>query len=713
MTIDLNIALDLGSDTLKVAYAFDVAQTGAVFYGKIARKLLPTEVAIPAIAHFDEQRRTWKFGYDVDKGNNASFATVVKIKSLLNLLAAVQSENGGRKQAVSIRARNMRFYREGKKFPKFYFPVSREMLADFNEMVDGKMTFDADDTPRRVCEMFFEYAAKLIKSRIRELEKKMRKDVAELQKKGSELVRNGLRGAGEAEFSDNMKIAVVYPSGASKDYQTELSRLTEKAFGIAPDKSLSSTRALSIYAKYRKVISDGDSALVFDLGETDISVTRANVETDGELVIDGADGHSAPCKVGGNDVDRAVADFMEGTISDRETVGTPSSGQLGHIVERGLREKQYLFMKDIKKAKILHSMPESKDIFPEGVPVNMVRDLRIQRKLTREDFVASIGITQRVQGVAKEIADYIINELSLQINSDVHKIIISGGLAETYGLLQYIDAALKKAFAKKIEIITFDDEKTDKDGFTIASYEDSTYAAAVGAAIVAMDDIEVKTRLSLSYATWFYPRHNRNSQEERDMFGHKVLAWIADKGQVIKEGEALTTKGNVGLENEDSTVTKEDEIFSLPISKQQLDYLAQNDPVLKKQSFKRYNEWNVFLEHSKNQAIAAARRKHLVERAGLKVVSGGRDSLIYYYYKGTRVKLIHSQVAYEEGVRVDKDGCATPIIGNMEKASERKKVRIAKLISESPEIWGKTEEVLATDIELKFVGMEDFDISGE
>ena len=134
MTIDLNIALDLGSDTLKVAYAFDVAQTGAVFYGKIARKLLPTEVAIPAIAHFDEQRRTWKFGYDVDKGNNASFATVVKIKSLLNLLAAVQSENGGRKQAVSIRARNMRFYREGKKFPKFYFPVSREMLADFNEM---------------------------------------------------------------------------------------------------------------------------------------------------------------------------------------------------------------------------------------------------------------------------------------------------------------------------------------------------------------------------------------------------------------------------------------------------------------------------------------------------------------------------------------------------------------------------------------------------
>ena len=121
----------------------------------------------------------------------------------------------------------------------------------------------------------------------------------------------------------------------------------------------------------------------------------------------------------------------------------------------------------------------------------------------------------------------------------------------------------------------------------------------------------------------------------------------------------------------------------------------------------------MFLEHSKNQVIAAARRKHLAERAGLKVVSGGRDSVIYYYYKGTRVKLIHSQVAYEEGVIVDKDGCATPIIGNLEKASERKKVRIAKLISESPEIWGKTEEVPATDIELKFVGMEDFDISGE
>ena len=122
MTIDLNIALDLGSDTLKVAYAFDVAQTGAVFYGKIARKLLPTEVAIPAIAHFDEQRRTWKFGYDVDKGNSASFATVVKIKTLLNLLAAVQSENGGRKQAVSIRARKYAFLSRRQKISQILLP---------------------------------------------------------------------------------------------------------------------------------------------------------------------------------------------------------------------------------------------------------------------------------------------------------------------------------------------------------------------------------------------------------------------------------------------------------------------------------------------------------------------------------------------------------------------------------------------------------------
>ena len=72
MAVGLNIALDLGSDTLKVAYAYDSA--GGVHYGKLSRRGLPTEVAIPAIAHYDQTTREWRFGYDVDRSKGASSA---------------------------------------------------------------------------------------------------------------------------------------------------------------------------------------------------------------------------------------------------------------------------------------------------------------------------------------------------------------------------------------------------------------------------------------------------------------------------------------------------------------------------------------------------------------------------------------------------------------------------------------------------------------
>ena len=204
---------------------------------------------------------------------------------------------------------------------------------------------------------------------------------------------------------------------AGKVYVSELVRLAKKAFGAAPAKVLSSTKALSMYAFQRGMLAPGESLLVFDMGEEDISVVKASLLENGRLVVDGADGHNEPCDIGGNDVDDAVAEYIEGCIRRRETVGTPSFGTEGHINERGLHSKQYLFLKDIKKAKMILSVPlREGSVFEKGVPVAVARDLYIQRKLTREEFCACIGVAGN-RGVARRIADYIIEEVSRPVKS--------------------------------------------------------------------------------------------------------------------------------------------------------------------------------------------------------------------------------------------------------------------------------------------------------
>lgn len=707
MAVGLNIALDLGSDTLKVAYAYDSA--GGVHYGKLSRRGLPTEVAIPAIAHYDQTTREWRFGYDVDRSKGASFVTVVKIKYLLDLLSAVPSR-GDAQAAYAVRESNAKYYRDGKMFPKFYFPVSKDMLSDFGEMVESKMTFEADKTPREVCMAFFDHVAELVKTRIKKLQKKMQDDNAKLFA-SMKYVRPA--------FDKVINLAVVFPSGATKEYQAELVRLAEEAFDTEVNKKLSSTKALSIYAQHRGAIGKSESALVFDLGETDISVTRANVDSRGNLVVDGADGHSEPCKIGGNDVDRAIAAYIESEINDRETMGTPSFGEEGHLVERGLRERQYLLMKDIKKAKILLSLPECDNIFPDGVPLSMVRDLRIQRKFTRDELKTSIGLGSDA-GVANEIVDYIVGELKAGINHDIKKIIISGGLAETFGLLEYIRAAVDSV-RKGVRIITFDDYNDSKDDFAIGPYEDSTYAAAVGAAITMLKDIDVKTCLSLSYATWV-TRGNEKS---------KMLSWIANKGDLLNEyGDNiyLGDNCNFGFSAKDQFAgvdsdyaieeIRGDEIYSLVISEDQVKKIAEAHHDIKTTigtgSETDKEKVFVYINQYGNPKQSIARRRALEKHFGLKTVSGGEDSSIYFYHKGRRVRLLKGRLYANEGVLVDEDGRSKPIIRNNHIANAGERVFINYQWGSLPGRWAqKAFDVPAVEIEMRFEGMDDFDIAGE
>ena len=76
----------------------------------------------------------------------------------------------------------------------------------------------------------------------------------------------------------------------------------------------------------------------------------------------------------------------------------------------------------------------------------------------------------------QKISDYIIGELKRTLNSDVNKIMLSGGVTETYGLIDYLEKQLREA-RLSVDIVTFDDYRSDDDTFTILSNEDSTFCA--------------------------------------------------------------------------------------------------------------------------------------------------------------------------------------------------------------------------------------------
>lgn len=664
MALTLNIGLDLGSDTLKVAYAYDNA--GSISYGKLMKEGMMTEVALPAIACYDEAEKKWFFGDEVDKMKGNSFVNVVKIKSLVSLLLPSAD--------TAVRDANRNYYFKGHDFPKFYFPVRRKMLSDFRAMVAGDMTFTADETPQEVCGRFFAYAAGMVNERIVCLS-----------------ARPGVK------FNKKLKIALVHPSRSGKVYVGELERLVKQAFGETPAKVLSSTKALSMYAYQRGMIEKGESLLVFDMGEEDISVVKASLLKDG-LVVDGADGHNEPCDIGGNDIDDALAAYIEGGISRRETVGTPSFGADGHISERGLHSKQYLFLKDIKKAKMILSVPLKKgSVFEKGVPVAVSRDLYIQRKITREEFSGCIGVTGNA-GVARRIADYIIREVKRPVNEGVKKIFLSGGLVETYAIFEYIEREVKKE-VPSVAFYTFDDWKNDADGFTIRSFEDSTYAPAVGGAIVALKNYELKTVIALSYATWLIV----------SPVSEKFLSIFVNRGTTLSpQGDIFTITSNFG----DPSVLEEirnDQIYAAAITE---DEIAERkyEERLSGQYYDASGKTYLLIGNKDDDP----KRLNAERQIGLKVVSGKGGATIYFYHKGRRVRLLKSRLYFREGVRIDGDGRAYPYITNAE--AENDGSAVIEYYTGTPYLkkWdGYRHTVPASEIEIRFEGMDEFVVQAD
>ena len=636
----LHVCLDLGSDVLKTAFAYKSGNE--VVYGKFSKNNLFSQIAIPAVAFYDKQKNNWVYGSEVNKLNGDSYMTVVKIKSLLELVSFKIND--------SVTTSNQDFYFNKNRFPKFYFPIRRKRFDDFANEVERQRTFSADGyTPEKVVKGFFLYVKNFVYGQAKKL----------VEEKNTPF--------------EGVEIAIVNPPKIGKAYTAEIKRVVEAAFGQdSVKKVIPSTKAISIYAARSGLWERNESCLVFDMGEEDISVAQTTYTEAHGIILDGVEGHSEPIELGGLDIDEAIYNHIENSIYNRETVGTPSSGEDGHIYEKSVLAKQYLLMQDIKRLKVALSFGGGK-FFPNGVPISVHREVIVQRKITADEF------KRIIMPVAERISDYIIRELKLPINNGVKKVILSGGLVETYALLNYL---INRVAAEGLShrIITLENSYGSGDDFSILPHEDATYSSAVGGAMISALNIDVKTVLSLSYGTW-----GGNSSK-------KLLKIFAERGSILDNDENLFRTKFRLMGNK----IEGEEMYSCVATIDELKNDAKSSVGQRKyKNVEYYSESLVVGDKGSYQRNAAQRD------ISLKVVSGGADSQIKLYFGGVEIieRDFNCDYYFYEGIKVDETGRAIPYI---EGADNIGKMRIR--CADGREVWADKY-----DIRIAFANVESFD----
>ncbi len=638
----LHVVIDLGSDTMKIAFGY--AQKSATkikaeyHYGKFADEQLMMQIGIPAIAFLSKKTGKWIFGNDVETSGEEDFTTVVHIKSLMTLLAVTSN--------AEVSKSNREYYFSKCVFPKFYLPSERKHFENLAAAEEAEKTFSASITPQKVCEQFFEYA----------------KGVVERNKKK-------LEGEIGFEFADTT-YSIIYPSKVGAQYIEEFTRLVNVTFDTKVYKSLSSVKSLGIYAYNAGMVKDGESFLVFDIGEEYISVAKAWFQN-GQLFIDGADGHKTPDELGGINIDESIRVRIEAELFDRETFATPPAGDPGHVNEECLDSKKYQLLKDIKAAKHLLSTPGISDAkcLEHGVPIVICRDCYVQRYLTKRDLEDSIGIiNDDDDGAAGLITDYIVDETMNNINSDVSKILIAGGVIETYGLADYIRASFEYE-DRKVQVYTFDAEQGTEfsSKFTINENESSVYAAVFGGAIVAAKNIVIKTVLSLTYGTWVSKPVTLSDGTSSTV---KVFSPFVNKGTVLHpERRSVFTDNTyshlLGKHANAGVRIPKDEVFSTVASEADIAKRKGSDAGSKAPAYGTFegSACLVIGEQGSDQRARAAAYYNL-------------RTVIYsdigFYHKGRRVivrrtahdieKMVQRKILFSQGISVDPSGVADMII---------------------------------------------------
>ena len=685
MATEIYVCLDLGNDTLKISYAYENADGES--YGKLMVDDLVNHVAIPAVAYYDEDEKAWKFADELERTSGKPFHTVVKIKSILTMFVKPEEEEGAKE--------NLDYYKNKSLFPKFCFPERNQQEPLFSTLEEKMLVFDAPGfTPQSVCEGFFAHVKKIVSERIKALSKD----------KG-------------VNFAPIKNVSIVYPPKQGKQYVDELSRLVKLTFGVKPSGVLISTQALGLLAFHKKMISEGDRALVFDMGDETVSVSKIwlndNDEISAGVLIDSREAHSKPAEIGGSDIDEKLAAFIDGAIYDRESIGYPSSGEDGHIYENGLFVNQYLMMKDIKKSKT--AMPlAGTGMFKDGVPINIHREVLVQRLISEKDFRACVGMDDG-SGVAKKLMDYIFAELRLAVNRDITKIIFAGGMIETHGLLEYIREQLSADYPH-ISVSEFEENDGAEAKITVsrpvvpaeptaaeppkaekkggkrgrkskksAAAEEAVPAITEAPAPEAAPPQEVQTEtvdIADPYAIQFYESSAyacslggaivaMKNYSVDNVLSYSYGTWLyhpgsdkkhlklfAERGSLLKEKETrFSMAASVMVDRKPQDRIEGDELFSTIVNTKEILAHRYSDTLTYEDDFLIVGD-----DGDEDRKLAE-------DVIDLKVVGGGKGTEINFYYKDQRVSLYTKSgevsVNFEEGFIVDQDGRAVPFFSNM------------------------------------------------
>ncbi len=657
----VHVALDPGSDTIKIAYAYTT--DGKEKVGKIVGDPLGM-TAIPAVAYYDVEENEWLYGDEVNSVGDKPFITVVKIRDLLRLLEPAASDE--------VRAVNRKYYFDYAEFPKFYFPVREVLTADMDRAHRLDRTFVCDESPSDICERFFEYVHDVIIRRL-------------------DILFDG-------EEYDVIP-CLVYPQFADGEYKLELKRLVERAFGRSLSMYQSMAKALCAYARYSGKLVSGERAIIFNIGEERTSLVKVSFNGGG-ISVDGVDGHNPPIALGGKDIDDTVAQFIDETMARRETMGRPSAGEAGHIAESALNTKQYLFVKDIKSAKIILGMPiyESR-AFRSGVPISAARDLLIQRYITREQFCGCLGIKSNI-GFARDLADYIKSELMRPINADTKSIFLTGGPVETYGLVDYIRAQMAPL---GVSVGTFEtelDARNNDDGFDILAHEDALYSPAIGCAVSSLYGLTVDTVIALTYGVRLF----RTAETGKSVPFFKVL---------VDKQTKIPTTGIVYSVPKDTDkhgiTTGTDSSESAPMHIMSTFFSAEDIRHCRKAPTITY-----FNSRGENLLVVDTENKTLLKKlesnVGLRILNGSIENMdvgakAKYFYKGICVK-VFQEVYLSIGVDIDGDGFARAFASNDRRRNARQYTVVEYLepgrIDGVFKQAGSRETVFKKDIDFKF-----------
>ncbi len=589
-----NVSIDLGSDTTKVSYCY--IKSDKKEFRIISDNKLFQDEAIPSKAYYDVENKTWLYGSTIEEGNEKPFETVVSIRFLLSLLEPNSKS--------TIFEYNKKSYNDYTFFPKFYFPEKKTVgnSRDFSEYVNNDMVFKANHTPKYICERFAKYIKDVVLAYIK-----------------------------TKRLNSDFTISLIYPPRCGKDYINEYKRIFQEAFGTSHPvtKVLSSTKAIAYYAQNEGLLNSGEDFLIFDIGEKDMSVTKGTFEND-RIVIDATTNHNLPEEIGGADIDEEIYNYITGKLDKKESVGTTADSTTSNFqLESGLHSKLYLFLKGIKSAKELLSETDSNSL-PEGAPISISLDTIIQTKLRHDKFLLHTKKTY------EKMLSYVKEELKRANNKKVDKIFLCGGAIEAYNLYDYLDDNTKEKCLR---------------------LDRSTFAPALGANIVGVDDIQMYIRSAFTYGTFVYA-------DERLVTGgtrkYRVFNKIIEKGQPLIEN----TSHSVPIRLSGSS---DEEFLTLPYT---------TDEIKKDRRAAEFGFINGCLKigeptfSTSNPTIEQIeKRKRVCSVLGLKNFTG-KNAEIRLLYGNKKIYSMYERynttktyrISANEGFTIDSDGSGTPFL---------------------------------------------------